>query len=242
MTPQRKFAVLDIDGTLIRWQLYHAIVDQLAKGGHVPAEAYEKARQARNKWKQREGEEAFRAYELELISAFEAALPNLSVYDFLIAADAVFDRHKDQVYRFTRELLKELKAKDYLTFAISASPYEVVEMVAKYYHFDDWVGSMYAQKDGRFTGQLNEVVHRKATYLEQLIRKHDASTADSIGVGDSDSDIPMLELVEHPIAYNPTRKLFSYAQAASWKMVVERKNVIYELEPDGAAYKLKIAD
>ena len=35
-----KFAVFDIDGTLIRWQLYHAIADELAKSGHIDAETY----------------------------------------------------------------------------------------------------------------------------------------------------------------------------------------------------------
>ena len=30
-TQSRPFAVFDIDGTLIRWQLYHAVADDMAK-------------------------------------------------------------------------------------------------------------------------------------------------------------------------------------------------------------------
>ena len=35
MTKGRPFAVFDIDGTLIRWQLYHSIADTLARLGHI---------------------------------------------------------------------------------------------------------------------------------------------------------------------------------------------------------------
>jgi phosphoserine phosphatase len=47
--------------------------------------------------------------------------------------------------------------------------------------------------------------------------------------GDTESDIPMLELVEIPIAFNPNKKLFEHAKARGWRTVVERKDVIYEL-------------
>jgi phosphoserine phosphatase len=31
----KRFAVFDLDGTLVRWQLYHALVDRLAKKGYL---------------------------------------------------------------------------------------------------------------------------------------------------------------------------------------------------------------
>jgi HAD superfamily hydrolase (TIGR01490 family) len=236
---KKKFAVFDIDGTLIRWQLYHAIVDRLADAGHVPEEAYQKVRAARLNWKKRNGQEAFRTYEMELISAYEASLPNLQIRDYEEAAKTAFEDHKDQVYTYTLKLLKDLKAQSYLIFAISASPYEIVEMVSNYYGFDDCVGTMYAQKNGQFTGKLNlSIIHRKAELLKELVTKHDATYTGSIGVGDSDSDIAMLETVKQPIAYNPTRKLFVYAYNAGWKIVVERKNMVYELVRSDGIYTL----
>jgi HAD superfamily hydrolase (TIGR01490 family) len=238
MAEAKKFAVFDIDGTLIRWQLYHAVVDQLAGAGHVPVDAYARAREARKQWKIRSGGEAFRAYELELISAYEAALTTLSVADFHVAATAAFEEHKDQVYTYTRNLIRELKAKNYVLFAISASPADIVEMVAQYYQFDDFIGTTYGQKDGYFTGKLDLVIGKKAERLQQLVAKHGAVNADSVGVGDSDSDIEMLSQVARPIAFNPTRKLFLYAQAAGWKVVIERKNMIYGLELKDGSYKL----
>ena len=239
MTEQCKFAVFDIDGTLIRWQLYHAIVDHLAKDGRVPEHAYEKVRKARMDWKSRNHREAFRAYELELISAFEATLPMIPIPEFVTTVEAVFTKHKDQVYTYTRNYIERLRADGYVLFAISASPYEIVELIAAYYVFDDFVGSLYTRIDGRFTNKQNSVVNKKADLLKALIAKHNVTLDGSIGIGDSDSDIAMLELVEQPIAFNPTRKFFSYAHAAGWKIVIERKNMVYELKSVGGIYQLE---
>jgi phosphoserine phosphatase len=48
----------------------------------------------------------------------------------------------------------------------------------------------------------------------------------------------MLEAVEQPIAMNPSQKLFDHAQKHGWKIVVERKNMIYELEDRDGSYVL----
>jgi HAD superfamily hydrolase (TIGR01490 family) len=229
---RRPFAVFDIDGTLIRWQLYHAIADAMIQLGYAAPKVYEKAKEARMAWKRREETESFRAYELELISAYEQVLKTLTFEEFETAAQTVFDEYKDQVYRYTRGLIKDLKAKGYLLFAISGSQQEVVEKIAAYYGFDDCVGSMYERGKNGFTG--NVTIHREGKHavLDRLVKKHGATYADSYAVGDSEGDITMLEKVEHPIAMNPTKKLFEAAKERRWKVVIERKNVIYELDPD----------
>ena len=240
MAEQQRFAVFDIDGTLIRWQLYHAIVDRLAKSGHMSEETYAKVKSARMNWKQRNGLEAFRAYELELINAYEAMLQTLSVEDFQTAARDAFGEHKDQVYTYTRGLISNLKSQGYLLFAISASPSDIVAMVAQYHDFDDYVGTVYEQNEGHFTGNADVVANKKAAKLDELVTKHRVTFDNSIGVGDSDSDIEMLGKVGRPIAFNPTQKLFLYAPAAGWKIVVERKNMVYELEPEHDRYVLAL--
>jgi phosphoserine phosphatase len=48
----------------------------------------------------------------------------------------------------------------------------------------------------------------------------------------------MLGMVEHPVAFNPSQKLFREAERRGWKIVIERKNMIYELEKAGAGYRL----
>jgi phosphoserine phosphatase len=128
-------------------------------------------------------------------------------------------------------------------FAISASQAEIVELLAGYYGFDDYGGSIYEIKDGYFTGRKDVLKSdRKPTHLRKLVAKHGADWAGSVGVGDSESDIPMLSIVEQPIAFNPTRNLYEYAVEHTWPVVVERKNMIYKLEPENGAYRLETPD
>ncbi len=235
---QRPFAVFDIDGTLIRWQLYHAIADGLAKQGLLDNKSYEQLREARMQWKRRENTESFKAYENRLVVAFEQVIKNLNVEQFIQVAETVFEEYKDQVYAYTRGLIRELKKQNYLLFAISGSQNEIVEKIADYWGFDDFVGSIYERRGGSFTGEKTMPIGAKHIVLKKMVQKHGATWADSIAVGDSEGDISMLESVEKPIAFNPSKLLFDEASKHGWKIVVERKNVIYELRPSGETYQL----
>lgn len=238
----RKFAVLDIDGTVIRWQLYHAIVDELAKQGHLAASAHDRIAEARLTWKSRSHSTSFDDYETTLVHVYHEALTDLKVSDYLVAVDTVFERYKDQVYTYTRDLIRELKQQGYFLLIISGSQQEVIEKLGTYYGFDAVAGAEYVRQDGHFTGERTTTYGRKDTVLKQLVAKHDLSYKDSIAVGDTSSDIAMLELVERPIAFNPNRSLYEHAKQQGWKIVVERKNVIYELEQGDGHYQLAEAD
>lgn len=235
---QKKFAVFDIDGTLVRWQLYHAVADNLVKLGHIDETAYAGVQSARMSWKRRTDPEAFKQYEIRLVKAYEALLQQLTFEQFQEAANLVFEEYKDQVYTYTRDLIRNLKNRGYLLFAISNSQIEIVEKIAKYYGFDDCVGAVYEKKGNQFTGKVTIHLNDKDEVLRRLVLKNKADWEDSIAVGDSVSDIPMLKIVEQPIAFNPEQKLFNIAKQQNWKIVVERKNVTYELEPNDGRYFL----
>ncbi len=239
----RPFAVFDIDGTIIRWQLYHALADELAKAGHLDPKEFDKVRAARMIWKKRVRETSFNDYEQTLVNLIDTAITNIRVEDLQSACHRVLLEYQDQVYIYTRDLIQELKTKNYLLFAISASQAEIVQLLSDYYGFDDYGGSDYEVKDGYFTGQ-KEVLKsdRKPAYLQQLVQKHGATWIGSNGVGDSESDIPMLSKVERPVAFNPTKKLFEHARQQGWPVVVERKNMIYRLEPQNGSYLLAQTD
>ena len=69
----------------------------------------------------------------------------------------------------------------------------------------------------------------KAKVLQRAVAKEGLTLKDSYGVGDTESDIPLLKLVEHPVCFNPNQKLYTYAKHAGWPIVVERKDVVYKL-------------
>jgi len=234
----KKFAAFDIDGTLIRWQLYHAIADALAKKGYIRHSEFDAIRDARMDWKNRKHSEAFKSYELGLVKLYDQVLTSLKVEHFNEAAKEVFEEYKDQVYTYTRELIKELKEKDYMLFAISGSQAAVVEKIARHYGFDDFSGVVYPSKNGVFTGEKKLTVGKKHEIIKDLAKKHRVTFKESVAVGDSAGDISMLEMVERPVAFNPERTLFNIAVDKGWKVVVERKNMVYELENRDGKYEL----
>lgn len=234
----RKFAVFDIDGTLLRWQLYHAVVNALAKEGYLGAGAYEQLRNARMIWKRREHPDAFKQYERHMVEAYDTALTDLPVESFQAAARSVFEEYKDQVHVFTRDLVARLKDEGYVLLAISGSHHEMVGELANYYGFDDWIGSKYEIKDGHFTGVKHVPSEDKKKHFLELVAAHGLDLAGSVGVGDTISDAAFLDLVEQPIAFNPDQKLYEYAREKGWDIVVERKNVTYELSSGSGGYRL----
>jgi phosphoserine phosphatase len=187
---ERPFAVFDIDGTLVRWQLYHALVNSLIKNGFTDEALYPLIHESRMTWKNRKHPEAFKEYELELVKLYDNSLK------------------------------------------------QVIEKIARYYKFDDYVGRIEHRKEERFTGTSSTPIFNKDAVLEKLVANHNVNFKGSLAVGDSMSDSKMLELVEQPIAFNPEKKLFDYARQKKWKIVVERKNMIYELESQDGKYEL----
>lgn len=235
---KRKFAVFDIDGTLIRWQLYHAVVDRLAKKGHLGLDAHEQIHAERMAWKRREHPEAYSNYEDFLIKLYERALIKLQPKIFDDIVHEVAHEYKDQVYIYTRDLIAKLKNKGFMLLAISGSHEELVEIVAKQHKFDDWVGSTYHRGHGQFTGQKSIVSKDKKAALDKLISTYNLTTQGSYAIGDSQSDVAMMKVVDNPIAFNPDKKLFAYAHSNLWPVVIERKNMIYELEHNNGRYIL----
>lgn len=234
----RPFAAFDIDGTLIRWQLYHAVTDGLARLGYLAPSIYNDIRQARAAWKMRTHAEAFKSYEHLMIKGFEQIIQNITVKQFETAVDTVIEEYKDQVYTYSRNLLKSLRQKGYMLFAISGSQRELVGRVAAYYGFDDFIGTDYLKRSGQFTGEKHFYAHDKRAAVQKLMDAHGLNREGSLAVGDSMSDIPMLEMVDTPIAFNPEEKLYTHARQAGWTIVLERKNTIYQLESHDGTYVL----
>jgi phosphoserine phosphatase len=116
--------------------------------------------------------------------------------------------------------------------AISNSPKFIVYGFAYELGFHKSYGTFYTTgATNRFTGELEDehIIMNKASILSRAIEKENLGLIGSVGVGDTESDISMLAMVEQPIAFNPNRALYRHAMQQSWKVMVERKDVIYEI-------------
>ncbi len=226
----KKVAIFDIDGTIFRSSLLIELVNMLIEKGIFPRTARSEFEEAHKLWLERKGE--YDTYIMAVVGVFMKHLKGVYYGDFKDAAKEVIAVQKNHVYRYTRDLIKTLKADDYYLLAISHSPKAILEDFCKEYGFDKVYGKLYETGEtGKFTGNIMEehLIANKANVVRRAVEKEGLTLDHSIGVGDSETDIPFLEMVMKPICFNPNSKLYRYAKLNSWKVVVERKDVVYEL-------------
>lgn len=223
-------AIFDIDGTIFRSSLLIEVVRVLIENKVFTQQVrlgYEKSYQD---WLDRRG--SYETYIMDVVRAFEENLPKLKHEDFMRAAAQVIAFHKNRTYVYTRDLIADLKKKGYFILAISHSPKELLDEFCAQWGFDKVYGRVYeVGQDGTFTGGTlyKEEISDKAKILKRFIEKEGLSLQDSFGVGDSESDIKFLTFVENPVCFNPNKKLYEHAKKHGWKVVVERKDVIYTI-------------
>lgn len=226
---QRPVAVFDIDGTIFRSSLLLALAKRLIQGGIFPREVQQEFEDDRLKWLDRKGD--YPAYLHKVVDVFAREIKGKPYEEIANIAGEIIEEKKNRVYRYTRDLAKDLKSRGYFLLAISHSPKFIADGFGYEHGFDKVYGTFYASgASGNFTGEIEDkdLIFNKAAVLTRAARKENLSLETSVGVGDTESDIPMLEMVSTPIAFNPNKKLYDHANKRGWKVVVERKDVVYE--------------
>lgn len=224
-------AFFDIDGTVFRSSLLIELVESLIDSGIFPAEAgfeYESELQA---WRAREG--TYDSYIQAVVETFMNHIKGVHYGEFADVGRKVVEEQSKFVYRYTRDLIQSLKQEGYTVMAISQSPKTVLDEFCKNYGFDKVYGRFYEiGPQDRFTGVVNDehLIQNKANIVKRVFERHPEFTPEgSIAVGDTEGDISLLESVSKPICFNPNQALYNYAKREGWKVVVERKDVIYHL-------------
>ena len=122
-------------------------------------------------------------------------------------ADALLDMH--------REAGRDV-------YIISASPLEIVAELASALEITGGLGTQSEIVDGVFTGQLAAPFcygEGKADVIRLLAAEQGYDLARCYSYSDSASDLPMMQIVGHPVAVNPDRSLMSIAHRRGWPVV-----------------------
>ncbi len=107
-------------------------------------------------------------------------------------------------------------------YIVTASSQETAEMIARVLHFDGGVGAVLEVRDGHYTGRLaGPMTYRegKVAAIEQLAERDGLDLSRSWAYSDSESDLPMLRAVAHPVAVNPDRTLAAVAADEGWDVI-----------------------
>lgn len=221
----KPLAFLDIDGTVIRSSLLVELVLGLVEYGIFPRIVREELRAPRLKWINRQG--SYEEFIMAVVDVFYRRIGGCRTDDVHRVAEIVAYEQREQVYVFTRELIRKLRPTHTL-IAVTGSPIEVVRAFDVHWKFGQLFASELAIDGERYTGvRTSNPVHNKAELVQACFLEHGASREGSVAVGDTESDIGMLEHVERPIAFNPNMNLARVAKERRWEIVVERKDVIY---------------
>jgi HAD superfamily hydrolase (TIGR01490 family) len=107
-------------------------------------------------------------------------------------------------------------------FIVTAGSQEMAALLAHVLGFDGALGSRSEIVDGVYTGRANgPFTYReaKAEALRGLAVEQGIDLAASWAYSDSESDLPMLRAVGHPVAVNPDAVLGRVARAEGWAVM-----------------------
>jgi HAD superfamily hydrolase (TIGR01490 family) len=107
-------------------------------------------------------------------------------------------------------------------YIVTAASQETADLLAHVLAFDGALGSRSEVVDGVYTGRpVGHFNYRegKVALLNELAREQGIDLAASWAYSDSESDLPMLRAVGHPVAVNPDATLARVAAAEGWEVL-----------------------
>jgi HAD superfamily hydrolase (TIGR01490 family) len=107
-------------------------------------------------------------------------------------------------------------------YIATAASQETGDLIAHVLGFDGAVGTRFEVDDGRYTGRLiGPMAYRdgKASLVREVAASEGLDLAESFAYSDSESDLPFLEAVGHPVVVNPDPDLLRIAREREWDIL-----------------------
>jgi HAD superfamily hydrolase (TIGR01490 family) len=155
----------------------------------------------------------FRSSALRMTRGWDQALVSA------IVRDALVEVIEPIVYAEALDLIQEHQREGRRVFLVSASPEEIVAPLAQFLGVDEAIASRAElDADGRYTGEVEFWSYGpyKAEAILQVAERYGIDLDRSYAYSDSGTDLPMLEVVGHPVAVNPDRDLARVARDRGW--------------------------
>jgi HAD superfamily hydrolase (TIGR01490 family) len=111
---------------------------------------------------------------------------------------------------------------------ITATNRFVTEPIVKLYGIDNLLATTPEFINSEYTGNFTGTPcfrEGKVTLLKEWLKHSTETLQDSWFYSDSHNDLPLLNLVDHPVAVDPDEKLAAAAKSASWSIISLRNSV-----------------
>lgn len=211
-------AIFDLDNTLLSIDSDHAWGEFLLEQGAVDPVAY------------REANERFmadyNAGTLDMAAFLEMALKPLADNspEQLSAWHQQFmvSKIEPNILPKAEELLARHRTKGDTLLIITATNRFITAPIAERLGVDHLIAVNPEVKDGRYTGRVSGVPsfrEGKVTRLEKWLEDQDLTMEGAWFYSDSHNDLPLLEIVEHPVAVDPDDTLREIANQRQWRIM-----------------------
>ena len=107
-------------------------------------------------------------------------------------------------------------------FIVTAASQELADTMASVFQFDGGIGMRSEIRDGYYTGRPDgPFTYRegKAEAIRAVAAEEGFDLAECWAYSDSESDLPMLRAVGHPVAVNPDAELLRVARENGWQVM-----------------------
>jgi HAD superfamily hydrolase (TIGR01490 family) len=144
------------------------------------------------------------------------------VSEVQLLVEEIFDEiMADRIWPGTRALAQQHLDAGERVWLVTAAPVEVARLLARRLGLTGALGTVAAERDGIYTGELvGDILHgpAKAEAVRALAAHEGLNLASCAAYSDSVNDLPMLELVGNPCAINPDSRLRRHAEVAGWRI------------------------
>jgi HAD superfamily hydrolase (TIGR01490 family) len=107
-------------------------------------------------------------------------------------------------------------------YIVTAASQELADVLAHVLTFDGGIGMRSEVRDGVYTGRAaGPFTYRegKADAIREIAAREGIDLSESFAYSDSESDLPMMRAVGHPVAVNPDSALEKVARAEGWRIM-----------------------
>lgn len=213
-----RLAIFDLDNTLLNGDSDHAWGEFLCEQGVVSSDEYRKANDYFY--------DQYKQGSLDIYEFLEFALRPLKQLprNQLNELHLQFMQQKvlPMITPKSRELLQHHKDQGDYLLIITATNAFVTFPIAKELGVDDIMATMPEETDGLFTGKVAGTPcfqDGKVTRLNEWLEKSELTLKDSYFYSDSCNDLPLLEIVDYPVAVDADEKLTAVAQEKGWPQI-----------------------
>lgn len=211
-------AIFDLDNTLLAGDSDYLWGIFLAETGAVDRESYE-----------RENLRFFRQYQAG----------KLDIYEFLrFSLRPLKENEPEKLLQWRNEFMqtriepiitqaslrlidKHRQAGDTLLIVTATNAF-VTAPIAERLGIDHLIATTPELKDGRYTGEVSGIPSFREGKVERLhtwLEEHEQSLTGSSFYSDSHNDLPLLVIVDNPVAVDPDTELAAYAQSRNWPII-----------------------